>query len=616
VSKVIVRRTHSLVRLKGGVTLRLTPYVYLRRGDKLQFFPDVAKPVAIKKEFVDKATGQIARVTVFPPYQEQEVIRVAPHAIAVTFKERTTPVEWRVAKVLERFHYRGKGFNRLVGRRIVMLAMSEQFGVLAYGVLSATVAMAKPRFELFRTNFTDQMRSGLINQIARIPRIVVHPEFRGMGLGVLMARHLVNYARRHWDINGYRPIMVEVIAKMTEYHRFFEKAGFIALGQTEGYEDGIKPQYGNGSWGERDHEHFDFMTKQQSKPYLAWPLVPDVRKRIARVLAATPPFLEGMRKAPDAAPRICLTNVTASFRSQNGHSPRSALVQDAFGIDAGQLHSTVVKELSITIEPGDVVLVTGASGSGKSSLLHLLSGQRSAVERSMRLSGRVVGVDPRRIAILTTDLPSDRSLVDLVRQGKDIRDAIDLLNSVGLAEANLYLKRPNQLSDGQRYRFAVARLCDSGRPIWVADEFAASLNPELAATVAKGLRRLARKHGATVVLAAAHIDGFVDSLTPNRLIRLKWGGEWSEHSLKAVCQESERRLELRVTNTSTSDLHSVALRALDNKGQLQFLRTRRVLERGAEWCSIVAKSGIKGAVAIRTLSKEKVGEIVYLKTSR
>src|SRR5439155_17942444 len=132
--------------------------------------------------------------------------------------------------------------------------------------------------------------------------------------------------------------------------------------------------------------------------------------------------------------------------------------------------------------------------------------------------------------------------------------------------------------------------------MWVADEFAASLNPELAATVAKGLRRLARKHSATVVLAAAHIDGFVDSLAPNKLIRLTWGGEWSEHSLKAVCEESERRLELCVTNTSTTDLHNLALRALDNKGQLQLLRTKRVLESGAEWCSIVAKSRIRGAV--------------------
>jgi ABC-type lipoprotein export system ATPase subunit/GNAT superfamily N-acetyltransferase len=598
------------------VTLRLSPYVYLRKGDKLEFTPNLAKPVMIRKKFVDKATGQVTRVIVFPPYQEQELIRVPPHAITVTFKERTSPVEWRAAKVLERFHYRGKGFNRLVGRRIVMLAVSEQFGVLAYGVLSATVAMAKPRFELFRTNFTDQMRSGLINQIARVPRIVVHPEFRGMGLGVLMARHLVRYARRHWDINGYRPIMVEVIAKMTEYHRFFERAGFIALGQTEGYEDGIKPQYGNGSWGERKHEHFDFMTKQQSKPYLAWPLAPQVRRRIATVVAAMPPFVEAPRTPPKSAPRIRLTNVTASFRSQNGHSPRSALVQDAFGIDASQLQSTVVKELSLTIEPGDVVLVTGASGSGKSSLLHLMSGQSRPAKHRMHFSGRVVGVDPRRTAILTTDLPGDRSLVELVRQGKDIRDAIDLLNSVGLAEANLYVKRPNQLSDGQRYRFAVARLCDSGRPIWVADEFAASLNPELGATVAKGLRRLARKHGATVVLAAAHIDGFVDSLVPNKLIRLKWGGEWSEHSLKTVCRESERRLELRVTNTSATDLHNVSLRALDNKGQLQLLRTRRVLESGAEWCSILAKSSIRGAVAIRTLAQEKVGDLVYLRTSR
>src|SRR5437667_11217698 len=76
VTKVIVRRTYSLVRLDGGVTLRLSPYVYLRKGDKLELSPNVAKPITIRKKFVDKATGQVARVIVFPPYQEQEVIRV------------------------------------------------------------------------------------------------------------------------------------------------------------------------------------------------------------------------------------------------------------------------------------------------------------------------------------------------------------------------------------------------------------------------------------------------------------------------------------------------------------------------------------------------------------
>src|SRR5207253_350430 len=158
---------------------------------------------------------------------------------------------------------------------------------------------ARPRFQLFETNFTQQMRTGLINRIARIPRIVVHPEFRGMGLGVLMAQHLVRYAEKHWDINGYKPILVEVIAKMTDYHRFFEKAGFVRLGDTEGYDEGIIPQYGNGTWEKRKNfKRFDFTKNQKGKPYLVWPLVDRVRQRVA--LTQTPeaksPTLERLVK--------------------------------------------------------------------------------------------------------------------------------------------------------------------------------------------------------------------------------------------------------------------------------------------------------------------------------
>jgi ABC-type ATPase with predicted acetyltransferase domain len=175
----------------------------------------------------------------------------------------------------------------------------------------------------------------------------------------------------------------------------------------------------------------------------------------------------------------------------------------------------------LTIDPGDMVLISGASGSGKSSVLRILTGSFQDASSSATVEGVVEGLNPEQVSELDANWDSDRSLVDLVGHNTD--NAIALLNTVGLSEAHLYVKCPSQISEGQRYRFAIARLCDSGSPVWVADEFATALDPMTSAVAAKGLRKLAFKRGATVILAAPHITNFVESLHPNKLVYLSWG---------------------------------------------------------------------------------------------
>ncbi|MFQ6105245.1 MAG: GNAT family N-acetyltransferase, partial [Candidatus Glassbacteria bacterium] len=226
----------------------------------------------------------------FKPGDELFYDAAIGYRFEITFRERINIKDWEKVKELERFHYRGKGLNRLVGRRTVLLAEIEGYGIVGFGVLSATVPTAKPRFELLKTNFTNQMETKLINQIARIPRIVIHPEFRGMNLGVLMGKHLVQYAKEYWDINHYTPIMVEVIAAMIEYHKFFEKAGFIKLGYTTGYtQKPVIPQYGNGSFESRVNiKSYEFMRNQKPKPYLVFPLDPNLKEKIVQSYERSP----------------------------------------------------------------------------------------------------------------------------------------------------------------------------------------------------------------------------------------------------------------------------------------------------------------------------------------
>lgn len=566
IEQVRAGRNSTKVRLQGDIELELRPFAYVKPTDVLEFIPSLDSYKEVFKVFEDRATGEPKKVRVYPPYEKKEIIYLPPHQFEVSFRERRDSEDWERVKYLENFHYRGKGFNKIVGRRTVLLAEIREFGIVGFGILSASVAISSPRFKLLNTSFTDLMRSGLINRIIRIPRIVIHPEFRGVSLGALMARHLVNYAKEYWDINHYTPIMVEVMAAMTEYHSFFEKAGFVKVGYTAGYKGkAIIPQYGTGSFALRDPSEYDFMENQRQKPYLVYPLHPDIEKKVE-------PYTDSLSRQflpqlPKLTKPLVFQSVSLRYRIRNGSTERTNTIKEAFGVDSEHAFSPVLEDFSLRIEPGDVALITGASGCGKSTFLKLLTMERSALRKTLQWSGEFPRFAGSKIGVLNTIFDLSKSLVDQVQIQGNIREAIELLNSVGLTEAYLYIKRPNQISDGQRYRFAIAKLCDSEKPIWIADEFVSTLNPEMAAIVAKGIRKLAFKYGATLILAAPHIQNFVGSLLPNKIIKLKWGTKATIYSLKIdnLCRD-KNELSLSILNNGSSVLNNLQVGLITMKG--------------------------------------------------
>lgn len=605
---------YTLLKLNNGDEVKLRPYLYVKPGNRIEFIPNTHCFSGIYKIINDRTTGEIKKIKLYPPYRKKEVIHVPPHKFVVTFRERLNYHDWGKAKELEQFHYRGKGFNKIVGRRTALIAEDEKYGVVGFGILSATVPAVGPRFRLFNCNFTEQMRSGLINQIARIPRIVIHPEFRGMGLGVLVAKHLVQYAKEYWDINNSTPIVVEVIAAMIEYHKFFEKAGFVNVGYTANYEKAMMPRYGSGAFESRQNFHnYDFMKQQKPKPYLVYPLTTELKNRIKK-MAGDKIFKKEIKmvlpntklKKPIEFKKVCVT-----YKVKNGSTKRTSIVKEVFGVDSEQAFSTVIKNFSLIIQPGDVVLITGASGSGKSTVLKLLTSPIEKLKREIKMTGEITGHDLRNIAVLSTHWDESLPLVEQVKKGKDIKEAIELLNSLGLTEAYLYIKHPNQISDGQRYRFAMAKLCDSEKPVWIADEFVSTLNSEMAAIVAKGIRKLARKYGTTLILAAPHITGFVQSLLPNKLVRLTWGGKTIIHSLKANYTSSGKYLILKIVNTCKYPLTSINIGKFNRKGGFGVIfRIEKILPGKnaiieAKLAQFIGFSGLK----LRTA--ENIGDVIY-----
>lgn len=201
---------------------------------------------------------------------------------------------------------------------------------------------------------------------------------------------------------------------------------------------------------------------------------------------------------------------------------RASRVMDHFGIGFEHGQHVIAHELELPIQPGQVVLFTGPSGSGKSSLMRAAAAHLSGVAGVGTSAASETPGSPCASILSIEDLPlNDALLIDALPI--DALEAMQLLAQCGLGEARLLLRRPAELSDGQRYRFRLA-LGLAHKPDWlVADEFTATLDRTLAKVIAFNIRRLADRTGSGFLLATTHED-IVDDLAPDVHVRCSLDG--------------------------------------------------------------------------------------------
>ena len=168
----------------------------------------------------------------------------------------------------------------------------------------------------------------------------------------------------------------------------------------------------------------------------------------------------------------------------------TAEVADLFGLSGQEEPHTVANNLTLDIRPTDLVLFTGPSGSGKSSILREVGKQLNAYDA-------IPGTMPERLANLT---------------------------ACGLGEARLMLRTPSQLSDGQRYRFRVALAFASGTGTVMMDEFTAVLDRPLAKVLAYNVRKLVSRSGVGALCATTHDDIAAD-LQPDVWVQCHGDGD-------------------------------------------------------------------------------------------
>ena len=213
---------------------------------------------------------------------------------------------------------------------------------------------------------------------------------------------------------------------------------------------------------------------------------------------------------PDVEPIVLIIDKRFKFIGETGK--RAIAVEEAFGIGLDEQSDFVVYDkFELRIRPGDIVYITGPSGSGKSILLF-------AIANKLKWLKGFGGV----ITNLNVRVDENKILIDQV--GKDLNEALMILNSVGLSEAYLYLRKYRELSEGQKYRFKLARMIDSGLRTWLMDEFCSTLDRITAKVVAYCIQKVARRFKSTLIVSTAHEDLIYD-LNPTILIKKGFGSD-------------------------------------------------------------------------------------------
>jgi ABC-type ATPase with predicted acetyltransferase domain len=386
-----------------------------------------------------------------------------------------------------------------------------------------------------------------------------------------LVQHAADFARTHWQSAHTKPYFLEISADMLRYVPFAAKAGMIYVGETEGNLKRIvkdlnyleanekrfqkeifigesfgildtkfsqlakanaakkgdkKKRIGTFIKQQLDHPTLDGWAKltgvlSHPKPHYMMGLNEEATELIARRVIShkiMDPFVDDnfyinqvyrtRLTEPVRIQKVSFEKIFSVKRTEITHH-----IERAFEISLDNLVQPILKNFSIEIQPGEIIVVTGLSGTGKTTLLKLLASELTPTTGS-------IDFPKNTFTSKLHEISCSKPLIEVISK-KDPGKGIFWLGVVGLSESFLYVKPFHALSAGQKYRAMIAKLLVSGANLWLMDEFCENLDLVNTNLLAQKIVSVAHKVGATVVVASSDTNRFIKALRPDRVLVLR-----------------------------------------------------------------------------------------------
>ena len=587
VAKRTVNGHRSVVLIDTGETIDFHRFALVGKGDHLSCRKD-GKMYAFAKRAKHKP------VPIHPVWTKPLRVSVLDREVHLTIKEIEDANELDGYERLTQHHYKsGPG----PGRRAPLIAITSDPNlpqVVGFVEICSAFLVNVPRKSLFDHAFRDRSlgiswqrwdldtAKEYINVTARISRCVVLPELRGLGLATLLADAAAQFATERWHFGGHRPAFLEITAEMLRYWPFVRKSEFVHLGDTQGNESRLRktmqylltrkangegfPKGGGGIVSmHRSHativdelvqargwtmEHLlDLLTKtpedlpaddwialhtvyRRPKPVYIRGLTPDAQAHLKRFQPTLRTKTSPDPPSVDSRLDLILDEINARCDAERSREVRQ--IQEAFGIVAKSIETTIASGLAIRLEGGQSLLISGPSGSGKSLLLRALLWHASGHRRDWSLpadataAGRLLS-SSLRVATWCRPNPAQSPIGILASMDLSLEQAMQLLSSAGLAEANLFVRPAGTLSSGQYYRLGLALALAKDPELLVIDEFCESLDDFAAAAVCRRLAQKVSRDRMILIVATSTADRVFNCLAPTSRLYLRPNGsyDWS-----------------------------------------------------------------------------------------
>jgi NitT/TauT family transport system ATP-binding protein len=231
-----------------------------------------------------------------------------------------------------------------------------------------------------------------------------------------------------------------------------------------------------------------------------------------------------------ATPKVELLDVNLRYFSQEGETE-------------------ALKDISLSIAPGEFVAIIGQSGCGKSTLLSLISGILKPTDGAVLVDGRPVTGPSRKVGYMLQQdyLFEWRTILENTVLGAEIQGANmgkarerakQLLTKYGLGQFLNHL--PRQLSGGMRQRVALARTLCTEPDIVLLDEPFAALDSQTRLALADEVTEILRREGKTAILVTHDIGEAISMSERVIVLSRRPGRVKSEHAIRFDSADGSR----------------------------------------------------------------------------